>query len=63
VRDEVRRLEPRQFVRWDDARGELTRFTDPRVWFVPLVEINRPTPTTVLPEGHRVGRSTLFEDE
>lgn len=36
VADRVARLKPREFVMWDDARGEAVEYLDPRVWYTPL---------------------------
>lgn len=31
----VRRLSAREWILWDDARGEMRRFADARLWYVP----------------------------
>lgn len=40
----VQALEPRQFIQWDDAKGEARIFADPSVWFI---ELGPPRPRTV----------------
>lgn len=33
----VQKIDPRQFIEWDDGEGLAREHLDPRVWFVPLV--------------------------
>jgi len=58
----VRALEPRQFVRWDDAHAKMIVYRDPAVWFVPLVDLSRVgRGALTLPAGDR--DRTLLDDE
>jgi hypothetical protein len=40
----VQALEPRQFIQWDDAKGEARMFADPAVWFIELSPPHAPAP-------------------
>lgn len=58
---EVCKLQPREFVLWDDAHGTMSIYRDPRVWYVPLVQLKKSTePTAVLPAAPSVHRHDLF---
>lgn len=43
--EKVQTLNDHQFLSWDDARGVLTEYRDPRTWFVPLRSAGPPPPT------------------
>lgn len=56
----VRALAPREFVCWDDARGQLSLYRDPSMWFVPLAQTRGAFADAPLPSGAVVpARSSL----
>jgi hypothetical protein len=56
--NQVARLKPREFVHWDDAKGEMKVCRDPRSWFVsltPNAKESQGSPAPTLPPAEKIG--------
>ncbi len=61
VRDQVSRLDPHEFIHWNDSVGSWTSFKDPARWYVPLRSKNSPVlDSELLPDGGEVDTDKLF---
>lgn len=63
VAERVSRLNPHEFVHWDDAVGTFAVFTDPTAWYVPLSQKPLKEPPNLMPDGGTMplDKRTLFD--